>query len=649
MVILIKINIMEDSMSKTVLERMEGRVSYHDSVEEMLKRIREDGLSSVFSRWSEQEKIRCTFCLQGLSCQLCTQGPCRISEKTGATKGVCGIGPDAMAMRNLLMRNIMGAATYGHHAFEAFRTLKATGEGKTPFKITDTDKLKWMCEKTGINTNQDINQMAIQLAELLDKEMKVSPDEESIMVEVFAPKKRKKVWRDLNIYPCGVQHEVENSIASCLTNVDGDYVSLAKKALRLGLSTIYTAQIGLEMTQDILFGTPMPHEVEVDLGIMDPDYVNIAFNGHQPWIGVATLQKAKMEEYQERARKAGAKGLRIVGSIETGQELLQRFETDDVFVGLMGNWLAIEPFLATGTVDALVMEENCSPPAIDQYAEKYQIALISVSTIIGVPGTEHKMPYYPAKADEMAEHCINIAIENFKKRHGKIKPMVPNHKTKAIAGFSTEAVLKAINNDLNNLVDVIVKGQIKGVVALANCATLRNGPHDWNTVNITKELIKRDILVVAGGCGNHGLEVAGLCNLDAIEMAGEGLKTVCKALSIPPVLSFGTCTDTGRISMLVTALADHLDADIPDLPIAVTAPEWMEQKATIDGLFTVAYGAYTHLSPTPFITGAPDLVKLLTEDVESLTGGKVAIGDDPVEAAKGIEAHIIKKRQKMGI
>lgn len=636
-------------MSETVLERMEGRVSYHDSVEEMLKRIREDGLSSVFSRWSEQEKIRCTFCLQGLSCQLCTQGPCRISEKAGAVKGVCGIDADGMAMRSLLMRNIMGAATYGHHAFEAFRTLKATGEGKTPFKITDVEKLKWMCEKTGINTNQDVNQMAIQLAELLDKEMKISPDYESVMVEVFAPRKRKKIWKDLNIYPTGVQHEVENCIASCLTNVDGDYVSLAKKALRLGLSTIYTAQIGLEMTQDILFGTPMPHEVEVDLGIMDPDYVNIAFNGHQPWIGVAALQKARKPEYQEIARKAGAKGIHIVGSIETGQEMLQRFQTDDVFVGLMGNWLAIEPFLATGTVDALVMEENCSPPAIDQYAEKYQVALISVSTIIGVPGAEHQMPYYPADADEMAEKCINVAIENFKKRHGKIKPMVPKYITKAIAGFSTEAVLKAIGNDLNVLVDVIVKGQLKGVVALANCATLRNGPHDWNTVNITKQLIKKDILVVAGGCGNHGLEVAGLCNLDAIEMAGDGLKGVCNALGIPPVLSFGTCTDTGRISMLVTALADHLDADISDLPIAVTAPEWMEQKATIDGLFAVAYGCYTHLSPTPFITGAPNLVKLLTEDVEGLTGGKVAVGDDPVKAANGIEAHIMMKRQKMGI
>ena len=101
--------------------------------------------------------------------------------------------------------------------------------------------------------------------------------------------------------------------------------------------------------------------------------------------------------------------------------------------------------------------------------------------------------------------------------------------------------------------------------------------------------------------------------------------------------------------MLVTALADHLDADIADLPIAVTAPEWMEQKATIDGLFAVAYGAYTHLSPTPFITGAPELVKLFTEDVEGLTGGKVALGDDPVQVARDIEDHIMKKRKKMGL
>ena len=634
---------------ETILEKTEGRVSYHDSVEEMLQKIREDGLSNAFDRYALQEKIRCKFCLEGLSCQLCSDGPCRISEKGGQDKGVCGIGPDAMAMRTLLLHNIMGAGTYSHHAYEAFRTLRETAQGKTCFKITDVEKLKWMCEKVGINTNQNENRMAEELADLLNAEMSKGADEPGIMVEAFAPKKRKEIWKKLNIYPSGVIHEEQNCVASCLTNVDGDYVSLAKKALRLGLATIYTAQIGLEMVQDILYGTPSPHEVNTDLGIMDGNYINIVFNGHQPWVGVATLQKAKCEQIQQKAKAAGAKGLRIVGSIETGQELLQRFPVDDVFAGLMGDWLTIEPLLATGTVDVLAMDENCSPPDIDQYAEKYQFALVSISTIIGVPGLSELLPYHPQDADKMADRLIDLAVENFKKRHNKITPRVPQKVQKAVAGFSTEAVLGALGNRLDPLVEVIKAGKIKGVVALASCSTLRNGPQDWNTIHLTKELIKKDILVVSCGCGNHALEVAGLCDAGAKEMAGEGLKEICGMLKIPPVLSFGTCTDTGRISMLVTALADFLDVDVPQLPIAVTAPEWMEQKATIDGVFAVAYGAYTHLSPTPFITGAPKLVKLLTEDIETLTGGKVALGEDPVQVANGIEAHILSKRKALGL
>lgn len=636
-------------MGERILEKTEGRVSYHDSVEEMLKRIREDGLSNAFDRYALQEKIRCKFCLEGMSCQLCSDGPCRISEKGGQVKGVCGIGPDAMAMRTLLLHNIMGAGTYSHHAYEAFRTLKETAQGKTCFQLKDTQKLKWMCEKVGISTNQSDNDMAVALADLLNAEMSKDAGQPAIMVEAFAPKKRKDVWKKLNIYPAGVIHEEQNCVASCLTNVDGDYASLAKKALRLGLATIYTAQIGLEMVQDILYGTPTPHEVNTDLGIMDADYVNIVFNGHQPWVGAATLQKAKTQEIQQKARDAGAKGIHIVGSIETGQELLQRFPVDDVFVGLMGDWLTIEPLLATGTVDVLAMDENCSPPAIDQYAEKYQAALVSISTIIGVPGQSELLPYHPHNADKMADRVICIAIENFKKRHGNITPVVPQKTQKAIAGFSTEAVLGALGNKLDPLVDVIKAGKIKGVVALASCSTLRNGPQDWNTINLVKELIKKDILVVSCGCGNHALEVAGLCTTCAAELAGEGLKEVCSLLKIPPVLSFGTCTDTGRISMLVTALADFLDVDIPQLPIAVTAPEWMEQKATIDGIFAIAYGAYTHLSPTPFITGAPNLVKLLTEDVEGLTGGKVMLGDDPVQVADDIEKVILEKRKALGL
>lgn len=636
-------------MSEAILEKPEGRISYHDSVEEMVKIIRADGLTNVFDRYAQQEKMRCKFCTEGLSCQLCSHGPCRWNVEKGIDKGVCGIGPDANAMRKLLIQNTLGAGTYSHHAYEAFRTLKAIGEGKSKFQIKDEKKLRWLCEKLGIEPTQDTKKMAALLADCLEDQQLIGVEDRNLMVEAFAPKKRIEVWKNLHIYPAGTVHEEQNCVASCLTNVDGDAISLATKALRLGLATIYNSQIGLEMVQDIIFGTPMPHEVDTDLGIFDPDYINIVFNGHQPWVGALTIEKLHNSTYQEQAKAAGAKGIRVIGSIETGQELLQRYQMDDVFVGLMGNWLSIEPMLATGAVDVLAMEENCSPPAIDCYAEKYQVALVAISTIIGVPQIQEQMAYDPSKADEMSERLIQLGLENFKKRHKIIRTHVPGHIQKAIAGFSTEAVLQALGNSLEPLVQVISEGKIKGVVALANCSTLKNGPQDWNTIHLTKELIKRDILVVAGGCGNHALEVAGLCSLEAIDMAGVGLGAVCKQLKIPPVLSFGTCTDTGRISMLVTALADHLDVDIPQLPIAVTAPEWMEQKATIDGIFAIAYGAYTHLSPTPFVTGAPKLVQFVTEEVEKLTGGKVALGDDPIEVANGIEAHILKKRKELGL
>ena len=154
-------------MENTMEQSKKNKDSYFDSVEEMLKRIREDGLSNAFDRYALQEKIRCRYCLEGLSCQLCSNGPCRISMKGGQEKGVCGIGPDAMAMRTLLLHNIMGAGTYSHHAYEAFRTLKEIALGNTSFKITDSTKLKWMCEKVGIDTSLEENKMAEELADLL--------------------------------------------------------------------------------------------------------------------------------------------------------------------------------------------------------------------------------------------------------------------------------------------------------------------------------------------------------------------------------------------------------------------------------------------------------------------------------------------------
>ncbi len=88
---------------------------------------------------------------------------------------------------------------------------------------------------------------------------------------------------------------------------------------------------------------------------------------------------------------------------------------------------------------------------------------------------------------------------------------------------------------------------------------------------------------------------------------------------------------------------------IPDLPVAAAAPEYMEQKATIDAIFALAFGLYTYVNPVPTVAGAPNLVQLLTSDLKDITGGVLSVERDTVKAAEGIADHIEGRITKLGL
>ncbi len=623
---------------------MSDTVSQHESVNQQHDVMVADESTNVADRYDAQGK-RCPFCEQGLRCSLCSQGPCRITPK--APRGVCGIDAAGMVMRNMMHINQMGLAAYSHHTREVAKTLIATGEGKTPFGIADESKLDMLAAVLGVD-EPDVNQRAVAVGQGILDSLAQQYEEDSIWVEALAPESRKELWRELGIFPGGPLYELQEASTRGMTNIDGDYISLAKTSLRMGIATFYGVQVPLEMGQDAIFGTPQPHTSHVDLGILDPDYVNILPNGHEPFIGFALVQAAESEEVQQRAQEAGAKGLRIVGSIETGQEMMQRLEESDVFVGLTGNWICEEYAIATGAVDVFAMDMNCSVPSLGEIADRYNTKLVAVSELIGVPGTHERVEYVPEKAAEQAQQLIDMAIDNFEERKGKQTHPV-HDRQEILTGFSNEAVMDALGGTLDPLLDAVKDGSIKGIVAMVSCTTLKNGAQDSLTVSVVEELIKRDILVLSAGCGNAATQVAGLNSVDAQELAGDGLRGVCEALGVPPVLSFGTCTDCGRIALLVGAVSDALGVDPSELPVAVTAPEYMEQKATIDALGALALGLYTHVSPTPNVSGSEKVVKLLTEDLEDITGGKIALGDDAAQVADDMAAHIDKKREGLGI
>jgi len=633
---------------------MEGdRISQHESVRKVYERIKRDGMSNIWDRYEAQglgasPDQRCPFCQGGVRCDLCSNGPCR-DDVAQDKRGVCGITGDGMAMRMMLLRNVMGASTYHYHTEQTLKTLKATANGKTPFAIMEPEKLVAFADRFGMPSAVSDEELAIMLCNYFEVDFNRKYDEPSHIVQTLAPKERQEVWKRLGIFPGGIYGEMMFSTSSCLTNVDGYYASLALKAMRLSIAMAYQSQIVNEYCQDILFGVPRPHRMRVDLGVLDPDYVNVLPNGHEPFLGFAMVQLAREKEWQDKARAAGAKGLRVIANIETGQEMIQRWEMDDVFYGFTGNWIMQEAVLASGAVDLFACDMNCSMPVDPSYAERYRFKLIPVSQLVVFEGVKDRIDYAPEEAEKQAAALLQMAVDNFGERRPAVEPVAGLATGEAVVGFSTESILDALGGTLNPLLAAIKAGSIRGVAGLVSCTSLRDTGQDVHSVRIAKELIRRDILVLSMGCGNAAMQVAGLCTPEARELAGSGLKKVCEVLGVPPVLSYGTCTDTGRLGDLLAALSLALGVPIPDLPVAAVAPEYMEQKATIDAVFALALGLYTYVNPVPTVTGGPNLVKLLTEDCPDVTGGRLDVEKDPVKAVDGIAAHIEEKRKKLGI
>ena len=96
------------------------------------------------------------------------------------------------------------------------------------------------------------------------------------------------------------------------------------------------------------------------------------------------------------------------------------------------------------------------------------------------------------------------------------------------------------------------------------------------TVDLVKELISRDIIVLTAGCSSGGIENCGLMTPEAAKLAGPKLRAVCEKLNIPPVLNFGPCLAIGRLEIVATELAEALGIDIPQLPLVLSAAQWLK-------------------------------------------------------------------------
>lgn len=620
------------------------------AMREMYQVVHNADLTNVFDRFAQQQP-QCKFCVEGLSCQLCANGPCRISPK--APRGVCGVDAHTMVARNFTYRHVtIGTSANIFHAHQAARTLEATGISKeSGLKIRDKEKLIKYADMVGLDIANPIEQVAVDFARFVINDIHRPYNEKSQLVEAFAPTKRKELWNKLGLFPGGGYSEVAYSQTKCMTNFTSDPIDFLLNCVRLGVANEYQGLFILDILQEILMGTQKINTRKQNMGLLNPEMVNIISNGHMPLLAHVLIEEASTEKWQDKARKAGANGILVLGHVCEGQQLLNYSGVQNMgaYGGQEGEWLSEEYLLATGVVDLFMFDYNCTVPTLPIYAERFGTKLLSTHPVIKLQGTE-TIDFVPEKMKEQAEKVLDMAIQSFERRRERnAEYYIPPYTTESMVGFSTEPIKEALGGTFKPLIDQIANGNIRGIATIVGCTTARYGQGGSNIFKIAKGLIERNILVLSGGCTSAVMEYTGLTMPSAAEEAGEGLKGVCKQLGIPPVLSYGACVDIGKMTHTAMELADALNVDTNKLPLVIGAPEYLEQKAVADACTAIALGWLVHVAPVPSVTGSDVVVKTLTETTETLGLGKLMVELDAEKTIDIYVKHIEQKRKELGL
>lgn len=611
----------------------------------MLEKAKLDAIDTVFDRY-ETQKNQCKFGKDGVCCKICYMGPCRITAKSPL--GICGADANTIAARNLLREISGGTSAHSDHGRHLSLLLKEIADGKeVGYQVKDPEAVFYTAKLYGIETqDRELMDVLKDVANTMIGEF--TSQEETLKTIAFAPQKTQQTWASHDILPKGIDRMVVEAMHRTHMGVDHDYRNLCMHGFRQSLSNGWGGSRVATMASDILFGTPRALKSEVNLGILKKETVNIIVHGHEPTLSDMIAIAVKQPDIIEYAKAAGAEGVTLGGICCTANEILMRHG-----VPIAGNFLQQELAIVTGAVEMMIVDVQCVMPALPLVAEHYHTKIVSTQDMAKTIGAE---PFHfdEEHALDSAKALVKKAIDNFKNRN-KAHVEIPEEKQPVIAGFSVREIKYMLGGtfraSFRPLNDAIIANRIKGVVGIVGC----NNPKfktDWYCNELVKELVKENVLVVETGCnavssGKNGK----LTPETALEFAGQGLREVCEAVGIPPVLHMGSCVDNTRILEACTEIVKEggLGDSIAGLPAAGVCPELMSEKAVSISHYCVASGIDVFIGHPFHITGAEGVYKLLTEEAKEMFGAAMHFVADPHEAAKEIIAVLDEKREKLGI
>lgn len=651
-------NIKEEKSRKKAVPK---EASIDLATQEMIKRAQDLGIETVFDRAVNMKS--CNIGAQGICCKNCSMGPCRLPLPKGGIegdddrKGLCGATPNTIAARNFIRMIAGGAAAHSDHGRCVAEVFASAARKETEaYKIKDIQKLLSIAPFFNVETTVDvdgeildrnIDEIAVEVGDkALNEWGKVNGE---LLYLKRAPAALYEKWKKNGVRPRNIDREIVEIMHRTHIGVDQDYRNLIKQGTRAAIADGWGGSMMATDLQDVLFGTPYPIESEANLGVMREDHVNIVIHGHEPILSEMIVAIAQSKEMEEYAVSKGAKGIQLSGICCTANEMLQRHG-----VPLCGTFLQQELAIITGACDAMVVDIQCIFQNVANVAKCFHTKLITThpiarmeqDNVIHIEFDEHH-------AVEDAKRIVRMAVDNFKNRGADV--MIPRQKGLQVAGFGVESVNYHLGGSFRGsyytLNDNIINGRIRGVAGVVGCNNARTR-HNEGHIEVVKELIKNDVIVITTGCNGIACAMEGLLTPESAAVyCGPGLAEVCETVGIPPVLHMGSCVDNSRILLAAAEMvkAGGLGNDISDLPVAGSAPEWMSEKAISIGHYFVTSGVYTVFGVTLPTSGAPVFQKHIFETLEQLYGGMWDLEIDPVKHAQKMIAHIDKKREALGI
>jgi carbon-monoxide dehydrogenase catalytic subunit len=600
----------------------EDTYSIDPTAAEMLEIAEEMHIDTVFQRSREMKP--CSIGKDGACCKLCAMGPCRLVGKH--TKGVCGATLATVTARNFVRQVAAGAAAHSDHGRDVALTMKAIASGEIEGgTIADEVKLAKVAGYFGIEVaGKDVMTLAGEVADAALAQFGAQTGELAFIAR--APEKRQKLWRDLDVVPRGVDREIVEAMHRTAAGTDQNHVSLLDGAVRAALSSGWGGSMIATDLQDCLYGTPQPVRSSANLGVLSETKVNILIHGHEPLLASMILDATREPELIELAKSVGAEGINVAGICCTANESLMRQGVPPA-----GNMLHQELAVLTGAVEAMVVDVQCIFQGLADVSSYFHTLLISSSTKAHV-GDSIQIVVDEHRPREAARDIVRRAIENFPNRKDV---HIPTTSEPLIAGFSHEYIRYMLGGkmraSLTPLNDNIVNGRIRGVAAVVGCSNPR-GVQDYGVVNVVRELIANNVLVVVTGCAAITSGKHGLLTPETMAFAGETLAEVCETVGIPPVLHVGSCVDNSRI---LTILSDvvatgGLGDDIAGLPAVAISPEWFSEKALEIATYAVASGAHVVFggvgSP---VAGCQEVVDYMIDGWTERFGGSLRFISEP--------------------